>query len=92
MKKLLLVLAIALIGCSKEDEVNEDKIQETLCECFEQTWVKQSSNNGIITDWYWNGTETFYSNDCEDDDLITGGYSGDINGIFTEIEYRVVCY
>ena len=92
MKKLLLILAIALTGCSK-DEIQEEEIQIVdTCNCFEQTWVRTSLNGNLISDWYWNGAESFYSDDCEDDELVTGGYSGDINGLFTEIQYRVVCY
>lgn len=94
MKKILLILVIALIGCSKDELTQERQeiIQDTECECFEQTWVRKSFDGNITQDWYWNGFEIEYSNDCEDNGLVTGGYSGDINGLYTEIEYRVVCY
>ena len=94
MKKLFLILLLAsVLACSKDDIQEEEIIQEDIqCECFEQTWVRTSLNGNLISNWYWNGAESFYSDNCEDDELVTGGYSGDINGLYTQIEYRIVCY
>lgn len=71
------------ISCEK-DEINQINTPIT-CNCMQQTWVRQI--NPIMTQWNFNGNSIFYSNDCDDNNKIVGGYSG--NGL--EIQYRIKC-
>ena len=79
IKKLLIsFLAIVLMSFQCEAE----ETTEDTCDCYKQTWLRYGQN-----EWYFNGAEQFYSNDCSDDGDIVGGYSG--QGY--TYEYRIEC-
>jgi hypothetical protein len=79
MKKLLLILAIAItfLSCSTNSVTDDD-----LCNCQKETWLRY--NGG---EWYTNGAKTFYSNDCTDNGDVIAGHSG--QGY--DFQYRINC-
>lgn len=79
MKKLLLIFAFALIGCTADEKKTE-------CECF---YVESGLINGA-NPWRIEGNP--YSNDCSDNGKVlyegVEWHSGNRYDIFTKVECR----
>jgi hypothetical protein len=87
MKKLILLLAFAFIGCSAPETVKEKE-----CNCISYTEVRQNNfTTGKDTGWYRNGGSSFYSNWCYDDGKIYGGHTTVQNNIEISDRQKVEC-
>ena len=84
MKKLILLVAVAFIGCTP-NEKEQQIINPKTCDCYKETWIKPIL--GSQNSWYANGYKEFYSNNCSDDGKVLPGHSG--NGV--EFQYRIKC-
>jgi hypothetical protein len=85
MKRILLLvtLAIGMVACSNDDAPTTPTPKP--CNCLKQTWVKPILSPS--TAWYFNGDTEFYSNNCADNGKVIPGNSG--QGV--EFQYRIKC-
>lgn len=87
----LLLLTILFVSCEAEDSITSNE-----CECIKYTEVRvilYDDNNNVLNDtgYQENGATEFYSNDCEDDNKIIGGHTGQFPNQIVMFRYNVKC-
>lgn len=90
MRKLVLLCALAFIGCSTPDQAEEVSAKNCNCTSYTETRT-YNFNTGTDTGYNRNGASSFYSNWCYDDGKIYGGSSTQHNGVETYVRKVVEC-
>jgi hypothetical protein len=92
MKKITFLFALAVMSCSKPDEVVAPAPAPVVINCWKFTQVRtQIQNTGYDSGWVDNGAKVFYSNLASDCNKIIPGSAQQVGYQTTTIRYQCRC-
>lgn len=92
MKKIIFLFALAVMSCSKPDDVVAPAPAPVVINCWKFTQVRtQNPNTGYDTGWVDNGAKVFYSNLASDCNKIIPDSAQQNGNFITSIRYQCRC-